>query len=1192
MTTVPEPSLTSSLLEAGMVPEDQRSKLRRPTKSGILLAVAAATLVISLVLYIIGAPPQYPPVVQGPGSLVENSQKRLDHTVNNAAFHMDISKPKLCDTSVNQASGYFVVDAATNKKYVTAEVPASLWVIRMTLMRLLSDRIFVNTVVEHNTKLAIGEAPNGRIPIDIKGMAIGNGMTNTIEQIKWLPKMAYDSGTAPSVVDYNTYKKMQSSVDSVVDAVTKCDKTGDLKVCEAAWNSFTTELMAPVTEAGYNMYDLRLKGHYNWTGINTWLNNPKIREELGAQKEWEAVSLEVYKTLTPQDFLQTYDDLVPPLLAMGLKVLIYAGDQDYPCNWLGNRAWTEKLEWKHKADFRLAPYQQFIAPSVGADNSITEVIVGSLRRHKNFAFLRVSNAGHMVPKDKPAESLHMFKEFLQGRMPESVRGIPSAAVGRRMILARALVIDLIIAIGICLAENLRFAVPESRARTRSPNRASVAEMRPESGGAQRQRRNGSVTPSNQQIVRAPVLNGAMDVSVNNGLGSPTAPPKIRHFIIAHILIDVSLTTPNVGSRKYIQNSVVPNPKIVFWIGVLSPSMVIEKRPLNRRELAAKGGGDVVACRNGAVVVSEPKLKVDLTKYVEEHTFQFDEAFPENTSNAELYEVCVRPLVSSLFSRKAKCTVFAYGQTGSGKTYTMLGCHEPSKATPGLFALAGKDIFAELERYNAHHTHASSHLTSKDELAIRVSFYEIYCGKLFDLLNQRKLLAARENGRNRVVIVNLQERAVEDSEELMRVVAEGMEARTTGVTGANADSSRSHAVMQITLVHKKQVKHVHGKLSFIDLAGSERGADVVDQDRQTRLDGAEINKSLLALKECIRALDQQADHTPFRGSKLTQVLKDSFVGSNCSTVMIANISPSAACVEHTLNTLRYAYRVRELRRGDGPGAVSQHGGASQSRSESVVNHEESTSALLPRYAHPPGRQGTDDIAQDPGPPPPPPQQQRPQGSDEKSVLLTGPLRGFAQDEIHPHDDGPKRRPILKQKSGQALGGRQPERDGQVDGRGGFEESGMRTATSGSNSTRPNTNGEDAGGLQPDVDLDELAKMHDQLIGTILAEEEEIITCHRGHLDQMVTLVHQEMAEISTIDQPGSDIDQYVNFLNDNLERKQRLIEELRTRLARFQAHLREEEALSRRFHECRKGPGEGGRSRPAVSAIMDDSLMGR
>jgi len=100
-------------------------------------------------------------------------------------------------------------------------------------------------------------------------------------------------------------------------------------------------------------------------------------------------------------------------------------------------------------------------------------------------------------------------------------------------------------------------------------------------------------------------------------------------------------------------------------------------------------------------------------------------------------------------------------------------------------------------------------------------------------------------------------------------------------------------------------------SFIDLAGSERGADTMDSDRQRRLEGAEINKSLLALKECIRALDRQdGGHIPFRGSKLTQVLRDSFMGDS-RTVMIAAVSPNVLSCEHSLNSLRYADRVKEL-----------------------------------------------------------------------------------------------------------------------------------------------------------------------------------------------------------------------------------------------------------------------------------------
>ena len=120
--------------------------------------------------------------------------------------------------------------------------------------------------------------------------------------------------------------------------------------------------------------------------------------------------------------------------------------------------------------------------------------------------------------------------------------------------------------------------------------------------------------------------------------------------------------------------------------------------------------------------------------------------------------------------------------------------------------------------------------------------------------------------------------------------------------------------------------VEGKLSFIDLAGSERGADTTHSSKQTRMEGAEINTSLLALKEVIRSLERKQGHTPFRGSKLTQVLKDSFVGEKTRTCMVACVSPSHTNCEHTLNTLRYADRVKEHTSGNESGG-NNHVGSS-------------------------------------------------------------------------------------------------------------------------------------------------------------------------------------------------------------------------------------------------------------------------
>ena len=139
-------------------------------------------------------------------------------------------------------------------------------------------------------------------------------------------------------------------------------------------------------------------------------------------------------------------------------------------------------------------------------------------------------------------------------------------------------------------------------------------------------------------------------------------------------------------------------------------------------------------------------------------------------------------------------------------------------------------------------------------------------------------------------------------EVLQLIVQGNTLRTSGKTAVNQQSSRSHAVFQIIL--RKATGRLHGKLSLIDLAGNERGADTANSDRQTRMEGAEINKSLLALKECIRALGRKGAHLPFRASKLTLVLKDSFVGDNSRTCMIAMISPGLGSVENTLNaTLR-------------------------------------------------------------------------------------------------------------------------------------------------------------------------------------------------------------------------------------------------------------------------------------------------
>ena len=135
----------------------------------------------------------------------------------------------------------------------------------------------------------------------------------------------------------------------------------------------------------------------------------------------------------------------------------------------------------------------------------------------------------------------------------------------------------------------------------------------------------------------------------------------------------------------------------------------------------------------------------------------------------------------------------------------------------------------------------------------LSLFEIYCGKAYDLLNSRNECPIRVDKNGKVNIIELKETVILNVQSVMSLINYGSSVRVTGTTGANDSSSRSHAVLRIIFRSKKTNKSC-GKMSFIDLAGSERGADVKTCDKQTRIDGAEINKSLLALKECIRSLD--------------------------------------------------------------------------------------------------------------------------------------------------------------------------------------------------------------------------------------------------------------------------------------------------------------------------------------------------
>jgi kinesin family member 2/24 len=310
---------------------------------------------------------------------------------------------------------------------------------------------------------------------------------------------------------------------------------------------------------------------------------------------------------------------------------------------------------------------------------------------------------------------------------------------------------------------------------------------------------------------------------------------------------------------------------------------------------------------GHLIVYQPKSRVDLSKYVEETTFAFDQVFDQDRTNRDVYLRSIRETVQD-FLNEQWVTIACYGQTGAGKTHTMMGIPgDPHNM--GLYAMAALDIF---------------HVCPND-LDVHVSMFEIYNGKFWDILDEgRKRIQCLEDEKGQMNFRGLSQYRVGTKDDFLNLIQGGIERRATGVTSRNADSSRSHAILQVHLVRRTNSKEV-SRMTLIDLAGSERASDTHDSSTTTRAEGAEINTSLLALKEVIRALANDGGHVPFRLSPLTQVLKSAFLSS--TTVFIACVAPDLKNCDPTMNTLRYADRIHQrnpkLRRQPSSESMSSH-----------------------------------------------------------------------------------------------------------------------------------------------------------------------------------------------------------------------------------------------------------------------------
>ncbi|CAM9346469.1 unnamed protein product, partial [Ectocarpus fasciculatus] len=293
--------------------------------------------------------------------------------------------------------------------------------------------------------------------------------------------------------------------------------------------------------------------------------------------------------------------------------------------------------------------------------------------------------------------------------------------------------------------------------------------------------------------------------------------------------------------------------------------------------------DVLTCVDNKIIVHDARMHVDMKKqYLHHHEFTFDNVFNERAQNKAVYDTTARPLVNCA-ATGGFATCLMYGQTGSGKTHTMSAIYE----------YAASDIFTQLQ--------------SSPRAAVSVSFFELsgeVCSDMLNMFEPAQLLTGRDGSVHAFPLVEVK---VTTAEDLIALINHGRAVRTTASTGVNDTSSRSHAILKIYVSPGGEAGGSdEGVLTLVDLAGSEHRIDSMYHGAERRKEGAMINASLMALKECVRARASGKNFShQYRKNKLTMALKSSFMNPSAQTVIIATVSPASKDTEHSLNTLRHA-----------------------------------------------------------------------------------------------------------------------------------------------------------------------------------------------------------------------------------------------------------------------------------------------
>ncbi|CAL1392286.1 unnamed protein product [Linum trigynum] len=252
-----------------------------------------------------------------------------------------------------------------------------------------------------------GNKNNEGIHINLKGFAIGNGLTDPEIQYRAYPEFAL----ATQLITQSDHDTLAQLVPPCQSSIKACGSKGGKACTDAYFNceDIFNQLMNLVGSINY--YDIRKQCEgslcYDFSRVEQLLSDQSVKEAIGVKGiDFVSCSDDIHQAMIG-DYMLDYELGIPELLEDGIKVLIYAGEYDLICNWLGNWNWVHAMKWSGQEQFDGASTVPFMVGSTKA---------GELKGYGPLHFLKVYNAGHMVPMDQPKVALEMLQSWMQGRL--------------------------------------------------------------------------------------------------------------------------------------------------------------------------------------------------------------------------------------------------------------------------------------------------------------------------------------------------------------------------------------------------------------------------------------------------------------------------------------------------------------------------------------------------------------------------------------------------------------------------------------------------------------------------------------------------------------------------------------------------------------------------------------------------------